>query len=109
MPVSGVSTGGHRLAALGCREFGILAITGDQTSKEVTRYIKGATRKLRAASALARLTQPREKAKNLSAFATRPECGTILPRNDLKNQFHLGEWQPVGESNPSFQVENLAS
>ena len=31
-------------------------------------------------------------------------------RNCLKNQYYPKEkWQPVGESNPSFQVENLAS
>ena len=27
----------------------------------------------------------------------------------FEKQYLAGEWQPVGESNPSFQVENLAS
>jgi hypothetical protein len=26
-----------------------------------------------------------------------------------ENRFGMYKWQPVGESNPSFQVENLAS
>jgi len=98
-----------RLAELGCSEFEIMAITGHQTSKEVTRYTKEASQKLRAASALARLTQPRETAKSVPPFATRPGGGTILPRNRLKNLEISDKWQPVGESNPSFQVENLAS
>lgn len=45
-----------RLAELGCTEFEIMAITGHQTSKEVTRYTKAASQRLRAESALAKLT-----------------------------------------------------
>jgi hypothetical protein len=86
-----------------------MAITGHQTSKEVTRYTKGASQKLRAASALARLTQPRDKAKSVPPLGTRPGGGTVLPRNHLKNLDISDDWQPVGESNPSFQVENLTS
>lgn len=48
-----------RLAELGCTEFEIMAITGHQTSKEVTRYTKAASQRLRAASALAKLTGTR--------------------------------------------------
>ncbi|MFV0384976.1 tyrosine-type recombinase/integrase [Paracoccus sp. (in: a-proteobacteria)] len=45
-----------RLAELGCTEFEIMAITGHQTSKKVTRYTKAASQRLRAESALAKLT-----------------------------------------------------
>jgi len=98
-----------RLAELGCSEFEIMAITGHQTSKEVTRYTKGASQKLRAASALAKLSLPRETAKSVPPFAARPGSGTVLPRKRLKNTEISNKWQPVGESNPSFQVENLTS
>ncbi len=49
-----------RLAELGCTEFEIMAITGHQTSKEVTRYTKAASQKTRAVSALAKLTAERK-------------------------------------------------
>lgn len=45
-----------RLAELGCTEFEIMAITGHQTSKEVTRYTRGASQKVRAQSALMKMT-----------------------------------------------------
>ena len=45
-----------RLAELGCTEFEIMAITGHQTSKEVTRYTKGASQKVRAQAALRKMT-----------------------------------------------------
>ena len=48
-----------RLAELGCTEFEIMAITGHQTSKEVTRYTKAAIQKTRAASALRKMTAER--------------------------------------------------
>jgi integrase len=56
-----------RLAELGCSEFEIMAMTGHQTSKEVTRYTKGASHKLRAASALQKLTKsaPSKKVSHL--------------------------------------------
>ncbi|SIN98921.1 Site-specific recombinase XerD [Vannielia litorea] len=44
-----------RLAELGCSEFEIMAITGHQTSKEVTRYTKAASQKVRAEAALTKM------------------------------------------------------
>ena len=46
-----------RLAELGCSEYEIMAITGHTTSKEVTRYTRAARQKVRAESALKRLTR----------------------------------------------------
>ncbi|MBL4766407.1 MAG: tyrosine-type recombinase/integrase [Rhodobacteraceae bacterium] len=45
------------LAELGCSEHEIMAITGHQTSKEVTRYTKAARQKLMAKSAMEKLSK----------------------------------------------------
>lgn len=45
-----------RLAELGATEFEIMAITGHQTSKEVTRYTRGANQRVRAEAAFAKMT-----------------------------------------------------
>jgi integrase len=44
-----------RLAELGCTEFEIMAITGHQTSKEVTRYTKAASQRTRAEAAFKKM------------------------------------------------------
>ncbi|SEO08184.1 Phage integrase family protein [Palleronia pelagia] len=98
-----------RLAELGCSEFEIMAITGHQTSKEVTRYTKGASQKLRAASAFRKLTGPTSATKSVPLFTAQPTGGTISGPNARISRDNFEKWQPVGESNPSFQVENLAS
>ena len=86
-----------------------MAITGHQTSKEVTRYTKGASQKLRAASAFQKLTKAGPDAKSVPLLARHPNGGTVSSHNRWKNIRNSENWQPVGESNPSFQVENLAS
>jgi integrase len=98
-----------RLAERGCSEFEIMAITGHQTSKEVTRYTKGASQKLRAASALQKLTKPATLQKSVPPLWTRMASGTVLPTKPMNYNDNLEKWQPVGESNPSSQVENLVS
>ncbi|WP_272007026.1 tyrosine-type recombinase/integrase [Roseovarius sp. ZX-A-9] len=49
-----------RLAEIGCTEFEIMAITGHRTSKEVTRYTRAASQRVRAESALKRMTGERK-------------------------------------------------
>jgi integrase len=98
-----------RLAELGCSEFEIMAITGHQTSKEVTRYTKGASQKLRAASALKKLTTSAPSQKNVPLLWRRINGGTVWPTKPMNYNDILDKWQPVGESNPSSQVENLVS
>lgn len=44
-----------RLAERGCSEFEIMAITGHQTSKEVTRYTKAASQRVRAEAAFKKM------------------------------------------------------
>ena len=59
---------------------------------------------------LAELAADRVDAARDGKSVPRPEqCGT--PEGDMPNiiRFSGSKWQPVGESNPSFQVENLAS
>lgn len=46
-----------RLAELGCTEFEIMAVTGHATSKEVTRYTRAANQKIRANSAMRKLSE----------------------------------------------------
>ncbi|MEO0945016.1 MAG: tyrosine-type recombinase/integrase [Pseudomonadota bacterium] len=50
-----------RLAELGCTEFEIMAITGHQTSKKVTRYTKAASQRTRAEAAFPKMTGRTEK------------------------------------------------
>jgi integrase len=66
-----------RLAELGASEHEIMAITGHQTSKEVTRYTRAARQVLLADSAMARLA--REDFENRSVPLDDPvqESGTI--------------------------------
>jgi integrase len=98
-----------RLAELGCSEFEIMSITGHQTSKEVTRYTKGASQKLRAASALQKLTKPAISDKSVPLLREQPTGGTITSTKPMKYNEHFYKWQPVGESNPSCLVENQMS
>jgi integrase len=98
-----------RLAEMGCSEFEIMAITGHQTSKEVTRYTKGASQRTRAESAFRKMAGDQNGDKSVPLFKGVPHGGTIVPSNHMKTIEEDFNWQPVGESNPSFQVENLAS
>ncbi|WP_299201062.1 site-specific integrase [uncultured Tateyamaria sp.] len=81
-----------RLAELGCSEFEIMAITGHQTSKEVTRYTKGASQKLRAASALRRLSQPSLEEKVSHFFLPDLAVGHFAPlkRWNLSENLRIG-------------------
>lgn len=54
-----------RLAELGCTEQEIMAITGHRTSKEVTRYTRAASQKLRAESALRRMSGEQNESKSV--------------------------------------------
>ncbi len=98
-----------RLAELGCSEFEIMSITGHQTSKEVTRYTKGASQKLRAASALQKLTKSAASQKSVPLLEAKTTGGTILPTKLMTYNESFEKWQPVGESNPSYLVENQVS
>lgn len=66
-------------------------------------------------SAMVRVTQDRPYFKTMNTGKRGAALGRIVPQapaiKGLVFDLELmgGKWQPVGESNPSFQVENLAS
>jgi len=66
-----------RLAEIGCTELKIVAITGHQTSKEVTRYTKGASQRTRAESALRKMAVEQKGDKSAPLFGAVAESGTI--------------------------------
>ena len=86
-----------------------MSITGHQTSKEITRYTKAASQKTRAASALVKMTAERNGNRSVPLFAAMFGGGTKPKVKPKKYNDIFGRWQPVGESNPSSQVENLVS
>lgn len=66
-----------RLAELGCSELEIMAITGHRTSKEVTRYTRAASQKLRAVSATNALSAGGYENQNVPLFEDDAASGTI--------------------------------
>jgi len=66
-----------RLAELGASEHEIMAITGHQTSKEVTRYTRAARQGRLADSAMARITQDETQNKSVPPNESVRKSGTI--------------------------------
>ena len=73
-----------RLAELSCTEQEIMAITGHRTSKEVTRYTRAASQKIRAASALRRLSDSQTGNKSVPPSEVMLSGGTEPPPKPLK-------------------------
>ncbi|MEO1678012.1 MAG: tyrosine-type recombinase/integrase [Pseudomonadota bacterium] len=96
-----------RLAELGCTEFEIMAITGHQTSKEVTRYTKGASQRTRAEGALRKMTEGQNGDKSVPLLGGVAEGGTISPSNHLIEKEEKTKWQPVGFRNNSINNNGL--
>ena len=93
------------LAEAGCSANEIAAITGHASLEEVARYTKAAEQKRLAQSAIDRLAK-QEANENSQPQSEGWENQENLP-SKIKN---LGiKWRPLGESNPSFKIENLAS
>ena len=65
-----------RLAELGAGESEIMAITGHRTSKEVTRYTRGARQKVLAAKAMARLDADQTTNKSVPLLVVTESGGT---------------------------------
>ncbi|MGQ3486877.1 tyrosine-type recombinase/integrase [Roseovarius pacificus] len=87
-----------RLAEMGCSEFEIMAITGHQTSKEVTRYTKGASQRTRAERALGKMMQEQNGGKSVPLFASQESGGTKPRSKYLIEKEEKIKWQPVGPS-----------
>jgi hypothetical protein len=92
--------GVRRLAEHGATEWEVMAFLAHTTAKEASRYVAEADRIKLTTSRMAELT-------SMEGIRCRPtfrRSWTKLARKLIPRR-----WQPVGESNPSFQVENLAS
>ncbi len=97
------------MAARGATEYELMAAFGWTESKTASVYTKKFQRRGAATAASKRMAAPAAAAVS-GKGEPRPE--TRGPHSDQEaNKIRLseGKWQPVGESNPSFQVENLAS
>lgn len=66
-----------RLAELGASENEIMAVTGHQTSKEVTRYTRAARQKILADSAMARVSEDETANKSVPLDESVQKSGTI--------------------------------
>lgn len=73
-----------RLAELGCTEFEVMAITGHQTVKEVTRYTRAARQKARAESALRKMSAEQNEGESVPLSKASSGGGTKLPLKPLK-------------------------
>jgi len=95
----------RRLAEAGCSANEIAAITGHASLEEVARYTKAAEQRRLAQSAIDRL------AKQEANENSQPQDeGWENAENPPSKIRDLGiKWRPLGESNPSFKIENLAS
>jgi hypothetical protein len=71
---------------LGCTEFEIMATTGHQTSKEVTRHTKPASKRTRAQSALQKMTGGQNEDKSVPLFRVVTDGVTISSSNYQKNK-----------------------
>ena len=70
-----------RLAELGCTEQEIMAITGHRTSKEVVRYTRAASQKIRAESALRRMSAGQILDKKVPLSTPKDTGGTQTATN----------------------------
>jgi integrase len=66
-----------RLAELGASEHEIMAVTGHQTSKEVSRYTKAARQKLLAESAMARIVRDGNENRSVPLQPPVQKSGTL--------------------------------
>jgi integrase len=66
-----------RLAELGASEHEIMAVTGHQTSKEVSRYTRAASQKRLAESAMARMSRDENKNKSVPLQPVVQKSGTL--------------------------------
>ncbi len=90
------------MAERGATEYELMAAFGWNEAKTASVYTKKFHRRGAATAASKRIAE-------MKSGPREPDCG---PHSELKvNKIEKFEdkWQPVGESNPSFQVENLAS
>ena len=86
----------------GCSKYELMAMFGWIEPKTAAVYTKTLDRAHTAKAGVA-------KRPSLAAGPRTTDRGPHLTANNRKTKENRRKWQPVGESNPSFQVENLAS
>ncbi len=95
----------HELAESGANVYEIAARLSHSDFKSSAPYVRDIDRKRLAEASFDRV----EEAKRVQGVPRPPERGTHGGHGVNKPRDFKEKWQPVGESNPSFQVENLAS
>ncbi len=95
----------HELAQSGANVYEIAARLSHSDFKSSAPYVQDVDRERLAESGFDRA----EKARQARGVPRPENRGTPDGSGPSKIRLLEGKWQPVGESNPSFQVENLAS
>jgi len=93
------------IAEHGGTEYEVMAALSHSEPKTTARYTEEVRRTHLTESAIKRI-HGAEKAKSVPPTKNR---GTPLTEKSVKTMLSGNQWQSLGESNPSFQVENLAS
>lgn len=95
----------HELAKAGASVFEVAARLSHSDVKSSAPYVADVERAGLVLSGFERV----EKARKAAGVPQPQKRGTLPEGTSMKTKFSVGKWQPVGESNPSFQVENLTS
>ena len=99
----------HELAQSGASVYEIAARLSHSDFKSSAPYVQDVDRARLAESGFDRAEKARAKAHSAQGVPPQETRGTPDVSSVSKIKEISGKWQPVGESNPSFQVENLAS
>ena len=95
----------EEIAEHGGTEYEVMAALSHSEPKTTAKYTEKVCRTRLADSAIKRI----HDAQNGKSVPPPEKRGTPLAKSPSKTMRLGDRWQPVGESNPSFQVENLAS
>jgi len=95
----------QEIAEQGGSVYEVMAYLSHSDPKTAAIYTKFVNRELLATKAADRV----EAGRRLESVPRAKNRGTPNALRYCKEKDNYDQWQPVGESNPSFQVENLAS
>jgi integrase len=95
----------EEIAEQGGSVFEVMALLSHSDSKTAGVYFKRFERERLVAKAVRRISVVGQA----TSVPPNRSRGTLAAQSDLFSGTSGSKWQPVGESNPSFQVENLAS
>jgi len=95
----------EEIAEHGGSEYEVMAALSHSEPKTSATYTKNVQRNALTEQAIKRI----HDAQNNESVPPPKKRGTPFDKKPMKTESYGDRWQPVGESNPSFQVENLAS